>query len=260
MKKFFIISIALIALKTNAQIYSNTSIESVSIFNSNVLLDGSSTYSVEAGAGSNVGKGIIIPSVDLANFEFDLSLADGSTFITYFDGMIVYNNATGSTSILGNRSSTVIDVVPGFYYFSNPNGYNISQNSSGSTSLDVAKEAISGGVWTALGSGSNIKNYTTTPIKTATSIDGAQVWAVKGSFVATGTTALVSVIMPVGMTGYYKMTTYLQGLSVKTFRSDISEFKMTPLVPNTDNVVTGNGLFSEVYPAGTYDYTLEYFQ
>jgi hypothetical protein len=254
MKKQFIISCLFLMLfaTLNAQISLSNS-PNLDIVNSNAFLDASTTFSSEAGANPYVGKGIVIPSVDLENFEFDLTLADGITFPTFFDGMIVYNNATGITSILGNRSSTATDVSPGFYYFSNPTG-STTYGSTGDNSI-----ATAAGVWTPLGSGS-VKNYTTTPIKTNTSIDGAQVWAVKGSFVATGTTALVSIIMPAGMTGYYKMTTYLQGLSVKTFRSDISEFKMTPLVPNTDNVVTGNGLFSEVYPAGTYDYTLEYFQ
>jgi hypothetical protein len=244
MKKIIYILSFLITSLGYSQIVSNNVIVST-ITNSNVLLDGSTNFSTESGAGANTGKGVIIPSVDLVNFEFDLTLADSFTFPTFFDGMIVYNNAQGSTLTTGDRSSTPTVVDSGFYYFSNPNG--------------ASNGNVTAGVWTPLGSGS-VKNYTTTPIKTSTSIDGAQVWAVKGSFVATGTTALVSVIMPVGMTGYYKMTTYLQGLSVKTFRSDISEFKMTPLVPNTDNVVTGNGLFSEVYPAGTYDYTLEYFQ
>ena len=60
------------------------------------------------------------------------------------------------------------------------------------------------------------------------------------------------------MTGYYKMTTYIGG---KTFRSEISSLtvNLDPLV-TTVEVVTGNGLFSEVYPVGTYTYTLEYFK
>ena len=251
MKKQFIISCLFLMLfaTLNAQISLSNS-PNLDIVNSNAFLDASTTFSSEAGANPFVGKGIVIPSVDLVNFEFDLSLADGITFPTFFDGMIVYNNATGSTSILGNRSSTATDVAPGFYYFSNPTG----STTYGSTGDNII--ATAAGIWTALGSG-NVKNYTTTPIKTNTLIEGAQVWAVKGSFVATGTSALVSVTMPTGMTGYYKMTTYQGG---KTFRSDISEFKMTTTVLNIDNVVTGNGLFSEVYPLGTYEYTLEYFK
>jgi hypothetical protein len=242
MKNFTLFLIFLFGLQNlNAQM-SITHPPAVDITNSNVFLDASKIFSSAAGAENNIGKGIVIPSVDLINFEFIIEFVGSTESPSFYDGMLVYNSETGNTLITGDRSSTATAVTPGFYYFSNPNG--------------ALNENITGGIWTPLGSGS-VKNYTTTPIKTAISINDEQVWAVKGSFVATGTSALVSVIMPALMSGYYKMTTYLSG---KTFRSDISEFKMTTTVLNTDNVVTGNGLFSEVYPAGTYDYTLEYFQ
>lgn len=121
-----------------------------SISTSNVLIDGSSGFSVEAGAGANVGKGIIIPSVDLVNFEFDLTIADGFTFPTYFDGMFVYNNATGATLTSGDRPSNSTNVTPGFYYFSNPDGYNNGN--------------ITDGQWIRIGDGGNtVKNGTTNP-------------------------------------------------------------------------------------------------
>ena len=127
--------VALISQSLIAQIYTQGVDNSIS--GSNILIDGSSTFSVEAGAGANVGKGIIIPSVDLVNFEFDLTLADGFTFPTYFDGMVVYNNATGATLTTGDRPSTSTNVAPGFYYFSNPNG-----NSNGN---------VTGGEWIRIG-------------------------------------------------------------------------------------------------------------
>ena len=110
---------------SNAQILTNNG-QQATITNSNVLIDGSTNFSIESGAGPYVGKGMIIPSVDLVNFVFDLTLTDGSTFPTYFDGMIVYNNATGTTLTTGNRSATASNVVPGFYYFSNPTGASTS--------------------------------------------------------------------------------------------------------------------------------------
>ena len=71
-------------------------------------------------------------------------------------------------------------------------------------------------------------------------------------------TAIVSISKPDGITGYYKMTTYQGG---KTFRSEISSLAIDPSsLVTTVSVVTGNGLFSEVYPAGDYTYTLEYFK
>ncbi|MFP3632112.1 hypothetical protein SB776_36520, partial [Burkholderia sp. SIMBA_045] len=66
-----------------AQVLTNQPVNAT-ITNSNVLLDGSTNFSTEVGAQPNVGKGIIIPSVDLVNFQFDLTLADGATFPTMF--------------------------------------------------------------------------------------------------------------------------------------------------------------------------------
>ena len=142
MKKISLISLFLLAVfSINAQILTNKPSQQ-GINSSNVLLDGSTNFSTESGALPNVGKGIVVPSVDLVNFQFDLSLADGFTFPTYFDGMIVYNKSTGTTLTTGNRSSTATDVTPGFYYFSNPDG-----TSNGN---------VTGGVWKPLGGGSSL--------------------------------------------------------------------------------------------------------
>lgn len=140
MKRILFISIfLLLILGINAQILTNKQTVP-SIPNSNVLLDGSSNFSAESGAQNSVGKGIIIPGVDLVNFEFNLTLADGVTFPTYFDGMIVYNNATGTTRTDGNRSSTATDVVPGLYIFFNPNG--------------ATNQNVMGGYWMPIGNNS----------------------------------------------------------------------------------------------------------
>jgi len=87
------------------------------------MLDGSTYFSAESGANNNVGKGIIIPSVNLTTFQFLTSFADGVTFPTYFDGMIVYNNKAGNTAT-GQGVQTA--VTPGFYYFYNPNATGIA--------------------------------------------------------------------------------------------------------------------------------------
>lgn len=151
MKKQLLTVLALVAISAaQAQIQTNNG-TATGATNSNVMLDGSSSFSAEAGAQPNVGKGIIVPSVDLVNFAFDLSLADGITFPTYFDGMIVYNRATGSTLTTGNRPSASLAVTPGFYYFSNPNG--------------AANGNVTGGTWKALGgsaTGDNLGNHSAT--------------------------------------------------------------------------------------------------
>ncbi|WP_294307133.1 tail fiber domain-containing protein [uncultured Chryseobacterium sp.] len=151
MKKNILTVAALVVFAgMQAQIQTNNGVTN-GITNSNVLLDGSSGFSTEAGAGPYVGKGVVIPSVDLVNFQFDLSQADGFTFPTYFDGMIVYNNATGNTLTTGNRPSTSLAVIPGFYYFYNPNG--------------ASNGNITGGQWKALGgtaTGDNLGNHSAT--------------------------------------------------------------------------------------------------
>jgi hypothetical protein len=238
MKKISILLSCLISSVFFAQVQTNGGTVA-GLGNTNYFLDASGYE----GFATSTGKLLGFPRVNLTQFQFKPQIAEDEVVLSFFDGAVVYNSADGNTlASVGDNNGLITAVTPGFYYFSNPNG--------------ASNGNVTDGVWTKLGS-DTIKNYTSIPIKTATSIDGAQVWAVKGSFVASGTSALVSVTMPAGMTGYYKMTTYLSG---KTFRSDISEFKMITTVLNTDNVVTGNGLFSEVYPAGPYDYTLEYFQ
>ena len=153
MKNIIITSIIIFcAVSMNAQVLSNKSI-AADISNSNAMLDGSSQFSAEAGINNNVGKGIVIPSVDLTTFQFLISFADGVTFPTYFDGMIVYNRATGKTLTAGHRSSTATNVTPGFYYFSNPDG--------------AATESVTSGVWKPLGGGASAAPWNVTGTTTA---------------------------------------------------------------------------------------------
>ncbi len=58
----------------NAQVSLNNGAQNAAINNSNVAIDLSSAFSTEAGAGANVGKGIVVPSVDLVNFNLILLL------------------------------------------------------------------------------------------------------------------------------------------------------------------------------------------
>ena len=142
MKKIFLISaFVLLAVAIHAQVFTNKQTQPT-IPNSNAMLDGSTSFSAEAMAPNNIGKGIVMPSVDLINFEFtDIAngIADGTFFPSYFDGMIVYNRSTGTTLTAGNRSSTATDVTPGFYYFSNPTG--------------ATTGTVTSGVWKPLGGG-----------------------------------------------------------------------------------------------------------
>lgn len=226
----------------NAQIKSNQSIVNAAINLSSIFLDASSStlWNGTSAGNTNVGKGFAFPNADLST----LILTNNGSYLSSnnpnkFDGMVVYNTVSSVTT----ASGISVAVTPGFYYFSNPN------KSLPNVTSDL------GGIWTSLGSNA-VKDYTTTEVATSTSINGKQVYAIKGGFTTTGTNALITITKPSGMTGYYKMTTYQNGM---TFRNDISSFNMDPLV-TTDNVVTGSGLFSEVYPLGDYTYTLEYFK
>ena len=143
MKKYILLSISVVVsfFSVNGQVLSNGNISS-GLQGENVFLDAAHNFNAE----SNRGKGLVFPTVDLVNFEFILNgyVADDFTFEHYFNGMIVYNTTTGKTKTTGNRSSTAIDVVPGFYYFSNPQGH-INQN-------------VTDGKWLPLG---NSATYTT---------------------------------------------------------------------------------------------------
>jgi hypothetical protein len=237
MKKIIYTSILtfLVIIPFNAQLLSNFPITS-SITNSNVFLDASSNFSTEAGAGANVGKGIVVPSVDLVNFEFDLTMAEGSTFPTFFDGMVVYNKATGSTLITGNRSSTATAVTPGFYYFSNPNGYN-NQN-------------VTGGTWKPLGGSQT--NIGTSETATTTAIANNTIYAIKGQFTVTAGSTAVTLAHPTGMTSLYRITIYKD--------SNVYATSVYSYNKSTGATITGSPSIATVYPVGVYDYTLEYLK
>ena len=233
----YILTIVLLFISNtiSAQILTQGNISS-SITNSNVLIDGSSNYSIEAGAGANVGKGIVIPSVDLVNFAFDLTLADGFTFPTYFDGMIVYNNTGGTTLTTGNRSSTPTAVLPGFYYFSTPNG-SINGN-------------VTSGEWKALGGGK--VNVTTSETESSTKVGGANVYAIKGTFTMASSATNATITIPAGLTDIYRVSVYKGGTATPVTVSGLN--KTSGLL-----LFGGTGYYS-VIPAGTYDYVLEYFK
>lgn len=243
-KLIYSIIFGALGVTANAQVLSNFPVNPA-ITNSNVIFDASTSFSNEAGAGPNVGKGIIIPSVDLVNFEFDLTYADGFTFPTYFDGMLVYNNATGTTLTAGNRSSTATPVTPGYYYFYNPNG--------------ATNGAVQPGVWRPLGGGDPRFNVTTAETATNTLVNGNQVYAKKGTFTVSGTSTAPTSYAPAAITipasataGVYRVTVFRAG-SGSVYANEVYSYDIT-----NGNLITGSPSMSVVYPAGTYDYIVEY--
>lgn len=240
---FSLLLLAGIGSMASAQVLTNQ-VVNATITNSNVLLDGSTNFSTEVGAQPNVGKGIIIPSVDLVNFQFDLTLADGATFPTMFDGMIVYNRSTGTTLTAGNRSSTATAVSPGYYFFYNPNGYN--------------NQTVQPGVWRPF-AGDPKFNVTTAETSTNTLVNGGQVYAKKGTFTVSGTSTAPTTYSPAAITvpasgtaSIYRVTVFKAGTG-SVFANGVYSYDIT-----NGNLITGSPSMSVVYPAGVYDYVVEY--
>ena len=113
---FFIGSLFVLGQLKSASAIDNT------ITGESVFIDGSSFSSFSA----NIGKGLAFPRTDLTAFQF---VSEGSfiNFPTRYDGTIVYNTATGTTTATGSGVGNQ-NVTPGFYYFSNPTGGSISNN------------------------------------------------------------------------------------------------------------------------------------
>jgi hypothetical protein len=248
-KIFLLLSFLTFSLTINSQVLSNFPVNA-SITNSNVMLDGSG-FSVEAGAGADVGKGVIIPSVDLVNFQFDLSLADGfATFITFFDGMIVYNNASGTTLTAGIRSSTATVVAPGFYYYANPGGNNNYNNVTGD-----AQAATVIGVWTPIGGVGGSSSAVAI-------VDG-----VASDSYATINATQEKVVRLTGITADGTNTTLDLDAALTTAGVTIAKFRKAAIynasgdlvmqatggyTTDTDILVTGNGMMNKLLPVGSY--------
>jgi hypothetical protein len=240
MKKIvYFIGLSFFGYMTHAQILTST-IPAAGVPQSNAFFDASTAHSSIAGENNNKHKGLVFPDVDLTLFQFENVIADGATFPSYYDGMIVYNSATGTTLTTGINPSTSTSVTPGFYYFSNPNG--------------AANGNVTSGIWKPLGGNVESKDITTTEVVLDRKINGQQLYAIKGDFTASGSSALISVPVPSGMTGYYSFVVYKDGM---TFRNSIVSFNTAT---STNNVTTGYSMFTEAYPAGNYSYVLEYFK
>ncbi|MCW3159862.1 hypothetical protein [Chryseobacterium oryctis] len=246
MKKIglYIVLLASFSLtKISAQVNSNQLVAN-NIADSNAFFDASTNFNTSASSSNSMGKGLVFPNTDLSLFRFDLTLADGITFPSYFDGMLVYNTKNGGSTADPAITTQTANLVPGWYYFSNPNG--------------EANGSVSEGRWLPVGGASPKVDVKTTETVTNTLVNGAQVYAIKGSFVANGTSTTVSIPSPTGMTSMYGITIYkTSGTGNKVVYSrDLYSYN----VGATNNAVTGSPSISVVYPADTYDYVLEYLK
>ena len=232
MKKIVTLSILIVSLTGYSQVRMTGA--TIAVSTSSAFIDASSQATNNSS--TTRGKGLVFPRVDLTTFTLTPTIVGTPTnFPSRFDGMVVYNTATTGSAGVGTTEGVL---TPGFWFYENK-----------TTSL-------TGGTWKPLGSGTAgaVKDITSTEIVLDRKIDGAQLYAIKGSFTADGITAAVTITKPTGMTGYYSLITYKDG---KTYRNQILSFDT---VATTSNVVTGSGFMAEVYPAGTYNYVLEYFK
>jgi len=224
-------------VNSQAQIKANQTLANASINNSTAFLDAAS--STTWNASTTLGKGILFPRADLTQ----LVLTNNGGYLSAnnpnrFDGIIVYNTGTGNTPASGSGIGGQA-VAPGFYYFSNPG----------------SPTATTTGQWLPIGASPKVSIGTVETL-TNTSIGTAAIYAIKGTFAATGSSTAVNIPSPTGMTGMYGITIYKAGTNTVYDRSLYSY----TLGTGAGNAITGSPSMSVVYPAGTYDYVLEYLK
>ncbi|MFP8893538.1 MULTISPECIES: hypothetical protein [Chryseobacterium] len=184
------------------------------------------------------GKGLAFPRTNLTTFTFVTPVTSALNFPTAYDGMIVYNSTAGTTpatgSGIGNQTVGV-----GFYYFSNPTPTPAFSSASGQ--------------WLPLGSAPK-ENILTTETVTNRQVNNAQIYGIKGTFTANGTTTAVTIPAPGGITALYGITIYKAGTN-NVYSRELYSYDIS-----TGAAVTGSPSMSVVYPSGTYDYVLEYLK
>lgn len=174
---------------------------------------------------ANLGKGLVFPRTDLTTFTFE---RDG-TFLanaTRYDGMIVYNTATGTTPAagLGVRSGIGSQfVTPGFYYFSNP--------TSGSV--------VGNGEWLLFGGQSATVRSKLVLVTVA----------------ANPTTAILN--LGTAVIAANEVNKFL-GAKIYDSNGHLVLRANSAYDKATNDLTTGNGFMYQVLPAGDYEVVVEY--
>ncbi|MDQ1855290.1 MULTISPECIES: hypothetical protein [unclassified Chryseobacterium] len=217
-----------------AQLRSNGTV-SATVATQSVFLDASANGFTTS---TSNGKGLAFPRTNLTTFTFVTPVTSALNFPTAYDGMIVYNSTAGTTpatgSGIGNQTVGV-----GFYYFSNPTPTPAFSSASGQ--------------WLPLSSSAK-ENILTTETVTNRLVNNAQIYGIKGTFTANGTTTAVTIPAPGGITALYGITIYKAGTNT-VYSRELYSYDIT-----NGSAVTGSPTMSVVYPSGTYDYVLEYLK
>ncbi|NIF04305.1 hypothetical protein F3J23_02530 [Chryseobacterium sp. Tr-659] len=230
---------AIVAVSTTAfaQLRSNNTI-SATVATQSVFLDASANGFTTS---ANNGKGLAFPRTNLTTFTFVTPVTSALNFPTAYDGMIVYNSTAGTTPATGSGIGGQT-VGVGFYYFSNPTPTPAFSSASGQ--------------WLPLGGSPRVNYVNNTEVVTNTAVNNAPVYAYKGTFTASGTSTAVDIPSPTGMTGLYGITIYKSG-SGTVYSRDLYSYTVAT---TAGNAITGSPSMSVVYPAGTYDYVIEYLK
>lgn len=191
----------------------------------------------------NLGRLFGFPRTDLTKFKFDTSImGNGFVYPSYFDGALVFNNNNGTTI-----DGIPTEVVRGFYYFDNP------------TPPGTEATNVTNGKWMKLG-GTNYSTTATNGSLTSNTIDGKPIYSYKSTFTqVTGESKTeFDLTVPSGITGLFKITIYNTGANYYT--NSVYSLTMDPNNSGKVKLVTGVPNISVVYPAGTYNYILEYLK
>lgn len=188
------------------------------------------TLDIQANTSNNsLPDAILVPRLTRAQLEAKNTAYTNGTGAANQNGALVFvNDATSGTG----TGKTINVKSTGFYYYDAPNA-----------------------VWVAVTP--NLKvSVGTAETPTNILVGNSQVYAIKGSFNATGTSSTVSIPSPPGMTSLYSITIYKTGSGVVYDRSLYSYTIST----NAGNAVTGSPNMSVIYPIGSYDYVMEYLK
>lgn len=188
------------------------------------------TFDVQANTTNNsLPDAVLVPRMTRAQLEAkNAAYTNGSGAANQNGALVFISDVTSGTG----TGKTINVQAKGFYYYDASNG-----------------------VWVAVTP--NLKlavNTSETP--TNTYVGTSRVYAIKGSFNATGTSSTVSIPSPAGMTSLYSITIYQSGSAGVIY--DRSLYSYT--IGTTGNAVTGSPGMSVIYPMGSYDYILEYLK
>lgn len=223
------------ALLSFSQVRVVNSTTNSSAANSSAFIDASSNGTVNSS--TNIGKGFLFPQTDLTTFASFSGFPTGlpNSYPTHFDGMVVYNTATGTSSI-GS-----VAVTPGFYYYSNPGA------SSPST-----------GTWTPVGNGGTpaIPVVDDTPAETGVIINGSPEKVIRLSGTADGVTThldLGTTVLAANTVSVFRKAIVFDSTSGNVLTQSTGAYDTA-----TNKFMTSTGLMNHLLPEGTYDVEVYY--